>query len=131
MGCAGFIGAMLVSRAGTSQLAAAAKSMRCGRTANASRIAPETVICPDPFPVVEPVFSTQTMLGALLCLLALGWIVRAAIGIRRRQLTVYGRGGYRRSHHGHAAVWAGIVDIAIGLAFFLMGMGLVYVGSVR
>ena len=69
--------------------------------------------------------------GVLLAALALAWIVRAAIGIRRRQVTLYGRGGFRHTHHGHEAVWAGLMHIGIGLAFFLLGLGLLYVGVVQ
>jgi hypothetical protein len=74
--------------------------------------------------------NTETMLGVILSALALAWIVRTAIGIRRRQVAMYGHGGYRRTHHGHAAVWAGLMHVGFGLAFFLMGLGLVYAGAV-
>jgi hypothetical protein len=72
-----------------------------------------------------------SIIGALLALLALAWIVRSVIGIRRRQVTLYGRGGFRRTQHGHDAVCAGLLHVGIGLVFFLLGMGLLYVGAAR
>jgi hypothetical protein len=71
----------------------------------------------------------EAILGICLALAALAWIVRACVGIRRRQVTAYGRGGFRHTAHGHAAVWAGLVQVGIGLAFFALGLGLVYLGA--
>lgn len=73
----------------------------------------------------------ESTIGALLALLAIAWIIRAAIGIRRRRITSFGRGGFRRTHHGREAVWAGMLHVGIGIAFFLLGLSLMYVGFVR
>ena len=65
--------------------------------------------------------SEDQLIATGLAVAGLGVVIRSVVGIMRRRLVVYGRGGRRSEYTGRLAVSNGIFWAVFGLIFIVTG----------